>query len=436
MPCHADPFYRLASDFSGSELWREFTQSTTFSETPKNTFKLDWDLGNLARYKETGGESFLLQSRGGNFNYQYSDPSSFFNFEWLRHEVETGISSDGMENRLDGIRNIVSIAGGINADCGDSSSLKFVGRYTYLQDSLSGMLPTLVNGIPGFEISDDSGLNWDESGWGLEVSYQERQSLIGVAYGQSDNHFSLNSMTGDDEISLRVSAPGYFLGIFGEAPLDSQTLGRAYFYDTRSCGDEGIYRQNERLGPMRGGVDSRHFGFQLSDSDVSNEWELSITRGIYTTNLSGSADISSFGEPVFGIVTPRIHFDSFLRLSLTTALFGWNAGEFAGSEIRLSGGATRWNIDDSVRSWESYLFGGGILNESETGIDIESGWLGHVGFEASWHTTDSDKIILFVGQTIPISVAKFESEKPGLVTGKSSVWDGGRWISLSYIIEF
>ena len=436
---HADPLHRLTGDVPGSEPWWILPGSDVrFSDSPSTDFTLSLSESQVVRYKEDEQLRYLLTSDGPSCVLSHTGRNSYYRLGWLGQNVDAFFFSGGENNRLDGDRSLTEFGSAFYFPLKNRNGLILGASYYRYRLSADGVLPAMVNGIPGFEDDDVSSLNWREDGFSLGLTYQKEESSIGISYAHSDNRIELLSESPDDLIRLGVEASGSTFGISGEMPLDSQTIGEAYFYTTQNSGEDGVYRRESELGPMRASQDSWCGGFSLESRDKLPEWRLSVTRGIHRTVLYGSANISSFAEPVFGIVTPRVHIDAAVKLSLSSVIYERDGGEFADADITWFLGATRWDLEGDIRTWESYLFGSAILNETVTPLDAESGWLVHAGFSADWELTKRDSLLLHVAQTVPVSITRTIYPGPPGEPGpdRRTVWDGGRYIYLGYIHSF
>ncbi len=431
---YADPLGRFAGDLPGSEPW--WTPSGAdpgFSESPSTDFTLTWSDAEVVRYKVDDELRCLLTSSGPLLGLDHTDRDSFIRLSWLGHDVEAHAGSGGEINTLSGDRSLLEFEAGFDFQLLNEDNLTVAASYYNFRLNADGLLPTLMSGIPGLDEDESSNLDWRENGWSIGVHYRRDRISFGILYGQSSNQMELESVSPVELVRLRVDPSGHTIGFTGEMPLDRQTIGEAFYWVTHSYGEDGVYRGEGDLGPFRAAMDSWTGGFRLKSAEDLPRWQLSFTRGIHRNTLSGSANISSFGEPVFGIVTPRVHLDLNIKVMLSTIIYERDTGEIADAKISCFLGATRWDLEGDVRTWESYLFGSAILNETITTLDAESGWLAHAGIRAGWELSDRDNLQLHIGQSVPVSIARSIEPSPPGPPGppRRTVWDGGRYVSLS-----
>ncbi|MCX6645495.1 MAG: hypothetical protein NTY09_03930 [bacterium] len=441
-PVQADFLDRLSFRYPGAEyVWRppgamRFPQGDT-----ENDFSIRWADCTLARYKIDGKLRTLGTIDGPELNFNHADPHFYISTGFISQSPELRINqnSRNYENNLTGDRSIFRLEGGYNFPLASDESITLAFNFTNLDLNTSGTLESLVHGIPGLEDSDSSRLDWSESGWTVAVHYLwDNTASFGVAYGQSESDISINSFSEQENVSIGVRPSGVTYGMTAFFPLQSDKNCEVFYRYTRNSGGGGVYRREKWLGPFNALMNSREYGFQLRDSNEMERWRFTLSRGVYSESLHGSANISGFGSPVFGITSPRVHMDSNTQLSITTAMYEKDIGTILDSNGTFSIGLSRWDMEGGVGTWESYLFGSAIANDDYTLLEWESGWLAHLGFEFDWEIASDDSLVLFIGQTIPINIVETEADQllEHPVVHRVRRYDGGRYLSLTYTLNF
>jgi hypothetical protein len=436
-PAHADPLDKFTKPLMGMrDTWNPPGLNKAFTLDRADYFTLTWSHSNIVRYKLDDELKYMLASTGPVFNIQHTNRKSWYSLNWLSHDTEFHVMDDSRINRLDGDRTLVDFEMGYIFPLEEDSCINLATRFNHHDLTSKGKLPLLFNNVSGLGENENSSFDWRENNWTLASHYNHDGDSIGIVLSSLNKQINLASDTEDEHIELEFAPSGYSLGVTATTQVDHKVAGQAFYRFGFSEGDKSVYRRDNRLGPLKSGVNSWLCGIRFYDSDDIPDWSLALTSEKSSTRLSGSADLTSFIEPVFGIVSPRAHLDAHYSLSQTSIGYEKNIGRLFDSNFTGLFGLTYWDMDCNLKTWESLLFGSAQINEESSYADIESGFLLHAGFNATWKLSNRDKINLNFGQSIPIAVNEREKDpgQPGLPHQRS--YDGGRTVSISYIRSF
>lgn len=434
---NADPLERLVTPLPGAESWWE-PPGTEDNLPPLNAshFKLGYNHAMLDRIKHGETLEQLLAVRGPVWEFAHNDPRYFVLLRGELLDVEIQVANATQTNRLDGEREYLKLEGGYRVPLGGNDELAFALASTTMNLPISGQLPSLVEGLPGFMGDDPVRLDWRENGWEAATTYRSGHDSITLAYGETASTIALNVQGLDDTIRAAVKPRGQSYGVLVEYCLNLNLALEAYLREVHNKGEQGIFLNGESVGPLRCEQDSWRFGLALRQPGGNPGWRISFAQGLYDTTLVGSARLSGFGGPVFGIVAPRGHVEASSRIKLQTALAEWRGGEVAGGELKYLLGTTRFDVDAEASTWQSVLFGAARVNKSTTMLDLEAGWLAHLGLAIDWDTSPSSHIGLEISQSIPFQTSKVGPPEPPGTPGQPAkrAVDGGRNITLTYTV--
>lgn len=440
-PSRADFLDRFTWDFPGAEsVWRPPGTLIFPMSGIEDSISISWADRTLARYKIDEELRTLATLDGPGFTFSHRDPRLYFITGYITQDAEFTVNpnSHRYENHLTGDRSILRLEGGYNFVLNSDESLTLAIQNTNLDFVTEGILQSLVHGIPELDTGDSSAFDWTESGWTLAAHYVWEQASFGVAYGRCSSEIGVRLLSENENISINVAPAGVTYGLTTAFPLGDDKNTEIFYRYTRNTGDGSVFRGCSQLGPFNALTNTREYGFQLRDSNEPVRWKFTLSRGIYSTTLHGSANISGFSAPVFGIASPRVHLDSDTMLSITTAQYEKDIGTILDSNSTFSIGLSRWDLEGGAKTWESYVFGSAIVNEKYTRLEWDSGWLVHIGLEFNWEIDSDDNLALFVGQTIPVSIVETDPdiwlESPDVPRVRR--YDGGRLVSLTYTINF
>lgn len=435
----ADPLELLATPVPGSESWWHPPGGpANLPPLGASHFKLGYNHATLDRIKHGEILEQLIAVRGPVWELAHNSPHYFIRLrgEWLDAEIQA--ANENRIDRLDGPRKYLYLEGGYRVPLGCNEELTIGFASHTLRLPLSGQLPSLVNGLPGFLSDDPAKLGWHENGWEAATTYRLGHDSITLAYGETASTIELNVQGIEDAIQAAVEPRGQSYGMQVDYCLNRDLALEAYYREVHNKGEKGIFLNGGTVGPLRSEQDSWRFGLRLRQPGDNPGWRLGFSQGLYDINLSGSAQLRGFGGPVFGILAPRGHIDSRSRIKLQTALAEWRGGKVAGGKLDYLVGATRFDLDAEATTWQSLLFGAAKVNESTGTVDLEAGWLAHLGFAVGWDMSDHSHIRLEVGQSIPVQTSKAESTAAPTIPGPHTRrrFDGGRSITFTYTVKF
>ncbi len=436
----ADPLNLLMKEIPGSEsLWEPLPLKEDFPHFGRSKLRLSFSSGNLVRYKIDGVRKYFLTSAGSGYEFVRNNGSSFFSFRASALDTTVALSGGNNSNHLTCDKRTLFLEGGIRVPMNKSSSLLGGGSFSSLRLPGKGKLTSLSTEIPGFSETSPAELNWMEDGWEYYLTYLREENYIGALYSENSINVDTRLSNVTDSVVLEVHESTKTLGLYGGARMGKSLMVKFSYREGDGFGSDGIFKSHERLGPVNLKSRFRHIGFSISELEDDPSWVADYMRGEYSVPISASSSLEGFGGPVFGIISPRVHVNSFSRTTLSTALLKLDLGKLLGDSSRLSLGATRWDIDTYTTTWESLLFGSAKFNEKSHRLSLESGWLAHVGLEATWELSPHTSLIAFVGQSVPIRTVV--ARKPPIppappAPAKEKSLDGGRFFSLTYAYEF
>ena len=436
-PVHGDPLDNFTKPLPGmGEIWNPPGWNKSYTLDKSDSFTISWSHSNIVRYKLDDELKYLQASKGPIFGIQHSTNKSWYSLSWLMNDTELQFMNNGNLNRLDGDRTNVDFEMGYIFPIEDDSSITLATRFD--NDSLfsKGRLPVLFRSVPGLGDNEESSFTWEENNWTLASYFNHDNDSIGLVLGGLSRQISLTSESDDEHVKLEFAPFGCTLGLIASTRIDDNVDAQVFYRFGLTDGEKGVFRQGEKLGLLDSGVNSWLFGLNIYSTDEIPDWNLSFTTEKSSTRLKGSADISGFVEPVFGIISPRAHADAHYSHSLTSLGYNKNVGRILDSDFTGLCGLTYWDVDCNLKTWESLLFGSAQINEQTSYLETESGLLFHLGFKAKWDLSNRDELCLNFGQSIPIYVneGEKESSQPGLSHDRS--YDGGRTISINYSHRF
>ncbi|MFH1514530.1 MAG: hypothetical protein ABIG42_03630 [bacterium] len=406
-----------------------------FPKDDTNELTITWTDSCTFRYKLDGLLEDLLTSGGPVINYRHANKNAYYEIGWFLHDTEFLFVSGDRINQLDGDRNLLKVETAFLIPM-KNAELTIGGRYSYHNLEISGKLPILFKGVPGLGEDENSFLKWKENEILVASHYRKGKDSVGLMLGFPLKNISLESVSSNERARLEFKPSGFKTGLSLSTEVDNDITGELYFALGRLSGKNGVFRQDEQIGPMHTGINNRQWCIRLFDTAEYPDWMLSLIYEKSSTGLQGSADLTQLANPIYGIASPRAHLNAHYDISQTMLKFEKELGKFLNSDLSGSFGLTYWAMNGKLTTWESLLFGSAIINENTEFLDVESGLLFHLGFNADWQLSQKDSIRFDISQSIPFNVKRQFDQPGGISQPHDRKWDGGRFISLSFVHSF